>query len=254
MYTADGYSPYVHVHGVFGLIAGYSDSDVIAELIIGAVFAVAGYLGSERFRRRRGVTPWRLPSGAWAVVLFFFSLIGLLLYLIACSTTRPRAGGADSPEGVPPWGADPRNAGAPPPGGLNMPPPGGWNVPPSGGWNIPPPSGWEAQAPQGWDDPPAGGWGHPGGEAPPQVQPQEGQAPPPGGWNAPPPPGTVFPTLTTQGGPGAVPAPPMAPPPPPPPPRSWLPDPKGHHELRYWDGTKFTEHVADDGKITVDPL
>jgi len=41
---------------------------------------------------------------------------------------------------------------------------------------------------------------------------------------------------------------------PPPPPRSWLPDPGGRHELRYWDGTKFTEHVADGGKISTDPI
>ena len=45
-----------------------------------------------------------------------------------------------------------------------------------------------------------------------------------------------------------------APPPPPPTPRAWLADPGGRHELRYWDGTKFTEHVAAGKKLTVDPL
>jgi hypothetical protein len=40
----------------------------------------------------------------------------------------------------------------------------------------------------------------------------------------------------------------------PPSPRAWLADPAGRHELRYWDGTKFTEHVYDAGKITIDPL
>lgn len=40
-----------------------------------------------------------------------------------------------------------------------------------------------------------------------------------------------------------------APPPPPPPsvPASWAPDPYGRHELRYWDGSRWTEHVSDAG-------
>ena len=28
---------------------------------------------------------------------------------------------------------------------------------------------------------------------------------------------------------------------------SWLPDPSGTHELRYWNGTAWTEHVSDQG-------
>ncbi len=80
--------------------------------------------------------------------------------------------------------------------------------------------------------------------------------PPPGGWDAPPPPGTVFPGLGQPGPAGGAVAPAQAPPPPTPPrtPRSWLPDPSGRHELRYWDGTRFTEHVADGGKISTDPM
>ena len=56
--------------------------------------------------------------------------------------------------------------------------------------------------------------------------------------------------------PGSGAAPSSAPlePAPPPTPRAWLADPSGRHELRYWDGTRFTEHVADAGKITIDPL
>jgi hypothetical protein len=27
----------------------------------------------------------------------------------------------------------------------------------------------------------------------------------------------------------------------------WLPDPTGGHELRYWDGTTWTEHISDQG-------
>ena len=33
----------------------------------------------------------------------------------------------------------------------------------------------------------------------------------------------------------------------------WLPDPSGGHELRYWSGTAWTEHVSDQGTTSVDP-
>ncbi|SFF50072.1 PH domain-containing protein [Blastococcus tunisiensis] len=35
---------------------------------------------------------------------------------------------------------------------------------------------------------------------------------------------------------------------------SWLPDPGGMHELRYWDGRAWTEHVSDRGTTGQDPL
>ena len=34
----------------------------------------------------------------------------------------------------------------------------------------------------------------------------------------------------------------------------WLPDPVGGHELRYWDGSSWTEHVSDNGIETLAPL
>lgn len=34
----------------------------------------------------------------------------------------------------------------------------------------------------------------------------------------------------------------------------WLPDPTRRHELRYWSGDAWTEHVADEGVQAVDPL
>ena len=34
----------------------------------------------------------------------------------------------------------------------------------------------------------------------------------------------------------------------------WYPDPGGVHELRYHDGTKWTEHVSDHGRQSVAPL
>ncbi|WP_116449441.1 PH domain-containing protein [Blastococcus litoris] len=35
---------------------------------------------------------------------------------------------------------------------------------------------------------------------------------------------------------------------------NWLPDPTGMHELRYWDGSSWTEHVSDQGTTGQDPL
>jgi uncharacterized protein YxjI len=36
-------------------------------------------------------------------------------------------------------------------------------------------------------------------------------------------------------------------------PPAWLPDPFGRHESRWWDGTRWTEHVASHGRQGVDP-
>ena len=30
-------------------------------------------------------------------------------------------------------------------------------------------------------------------------------------------------------------------------PAEWLPDPTGRHELRYWDGARWSDHVSDRG-------
>ncbi|HUQ62195.1 MAG TPA: DUF2510 domain-containing protein [Acidimicrobiales bacterium] len=61
--------------------------------------------------------------------------------------------------------------------------------------------------------------------------------------------------------PGAQSTPLPAPPPPSQPapqvaagaPPGWHADPGGRHELRYWDGTAWTEHVSDRGTTGVDP-
>lgn len=37
------------------------------------------------------------------------------------------------------------------------------------------------------------------------------------------------------------------------PPANWYPDPLGRHELRYWDGSQWTEHVSSHGRQAVDP-
>jgi hypothetical protein len=35
---------------------------------------------------------------------------------------------------------------------------------------------------------------------------------------------------------------------------AWQPDPSGRHELRWWDGGRWTENVSDGGRPGVDPL
>ncbi len=35
-------------------------------------------------------------------------------------------------------------------------------------------------------------------------------------------------------------------------PANWYPDPHGRHELRYWDGATWTEHVSDRGVTAID--
>jgi hypothetical protein len=64
--------------------------------------------------------------------------------------------------------------------------------------------------------------------------------------------------LSIQASPSAAPAlaPPTAVPPPPPPsvPPGWRPDPTGRNELRYWDGSTWTDHVSSGGAQGADPM
>jgi hypothetical protein len=39
-----------------------------------------------------------------------------------------------------------------------------------------------------------------------------------------------------------------------PPVGAWHPDPAGRHELRWWDGQRWTESVSDGGATSTDPL
>jgi hypothetical protein len=213
----------VHDDRLIGLTmtVAYTSSELIEDLVLGAVLGVLGYVFSERYKRARGVTPWRVPSALWALLLFFLTVLGAIIYMIAYFTTRPRTGPARLDQTGQSWGRGPA--------GSHGPAREGWNTPQ--GWDAPPPPGrWESQPP--------------GASGPP----------PPGGWEGPPPPGTVMPGFGSPPAPGAVAGSVPVAPLPPPTPRAWLADPSGRHELRYWDGTKFTEHVADAGKITIDPL
>ena len=63
------------------------------------------------------------------------------------------------------------------------------------------------------------------------------------------------PVFSAAPAPLAPPAPPTAvvyPAPPAPP--VWHRDPSGRHELRYWDGVRWTEHVSSAGAQSVDPI
>ena len=37
-------------------------------------------------------------------------------------------------------------------------------------------------------------------------------------------------------------------------PADWYADPMGRHQFRYWDGSSWTDHVADNGAASLDPL
>ena len=37
-------------------------------------------------------------------------------------------------------------------------------------------------------------------------------------------------------------------------PANWYPDPKGRHQLRYWDGSNWTDHVSTNGVTGTDPI
>ena len=36
-------------------------------------------------------------------------------------------------------------------------------------------------------------------------------------------------------------------------PAAWYPDPSGRYELRYWNGSAWTEHVSRNGQQFTDP-
>jgi len=55
------------------------------------------------------------------------------------------------------------------------------------------------------------------------------------------------------GGNGSA-APPESPGPPPLAPAGWFADTSSRHQLRYWDGVQWTEHVSDNGVSAVDPV
>lgn len=55
---------------------------------LAVLFAALGYRTSTRYRALRGVTPWRLPSIAWALVCLVLQFVGLAIEILAELTTR----------------------------------------------------------------------------------------------------------------------------------------------------------------------
>ena len=221
----------MHVERVVGLTVVYTSTTLVDGFVLGVILASVVYFLSERYKRSRGVTPWRVPSGMWAVLLFLLSLIGVVLYLIACFTTRPKTGAADWVGGDQRWGPGPRDVGGRSPESWNERPPGRW------GSGVPQGSGCagsrrvavatarlrRSAATRGLGTPLLRlelcfpGWVRRACRAGPRGQ------------------NRLHRSRRLLRGHGS-------------------PDPSGRHELRYWDGTKFTEHVADAGKISTDPM
>ncbi|HEX4217476.1 MAG TPA: DUF2510 domain-containing protein [Acidimicrobiales bacterium] len=65
-----------------------SGAQTVLYVILAVLFAFVGYRLSENFRKQTGRTPWGMPSALWAFVWFLSLLLGLVLYLIARSTTK----------------------------------------------------------------------------------------------------------------------------------------------------------------------
>jgi hypothetical protein len=57
---------------------------------LAVVFGLLSYLRTGSFRQRSGQNPWGIHPIAWGVAGFFFGVIGLLIALLACMTTKTR--------------------------------------------------------------------------------------------------------------------------------------------------------------------
>jgi Na+/melibiose symporter-like transporter len=93
-------------------LAAISSSRLVLALVIGVVVAMVAYRSSERFKGTHHVTPWRIPSWAWALIGFLSLLLCAILMLIAQRTTKPSVAldHVDAAEsGAPPgWYPDPQ--------------------------------------------------------------------------------------------------------------------------------------------------
>ncbi|MDA8296492.1 MAG: DUF2510 domain-containing protein [Actinomycetota bacterium] len=93
-----------------------SPAALVENIVLALAFSWLGYRISVRHRAVRGVTPWRLPSYAWALICLVFQFIGLALEILAELTTRPAlpSGGQQAPSAtVPPYRFDVARPGGP---------------------------------------------------------------------------------------------------------------------------------------------
>lgn len=67
-----------------------SPTQLALSAALAVLFAALGYRTSVRYRALRGVTPWRVPSLAWALVCLVLTFVGLAVELVAELTTRSR--------------------------------------------------------------------------------------------------------------------------------------------------------------------
>lgn len=166
------------------------------------------------------------------IFLLIFSFISIIIGVIYFAVTRPKLIAVER-QGGGPGGWPPA-----PPGYQPIPP----QVPSS---PYPPPRESSAGPP---DQPESGPPAYPGGGPPPYPG-DSGPVPPyPGSGQTP-----SYPTYPGPA-PGFPQAPSYAPSPTSNPPFGWYPDPSGRHEKRYWDGTRWTEHVSDADQQSNDPL
>lgn len=193
------------MHGSAYLLAQSSSPGVlVAEVVIGVIFAILLYQFSVRFKRQTGNAPWHFPPALWAVLGLIFGLLGAILYLIAWATSRktpaPGATGYGGPQG---YGAEPYGAqpGYPPQPGYGTPPgyggqpgrypePGGYAPPggyppPDPGSGFPEPTESFPQRTGGYPQPSSGGFPQPAGgfQPPPGAAPRGGPSDDAGeGW------------------------------------------------------------------------
>jgi hypothetical protein len=179
---------------------------------------------------------WRAAGSnkvLWMVleIVLLIGLLSVIVGIIYLAVVRPRLQAVARQGGGGPWGAGPGQA----------PPWAGRPYPGAG-------PGWGGGAPPGYS---GGGQPQPGSGQPPYP----GQPPGPPG---PPPAGPPGPWAYPGGAPAGQASPYGQPPAPPPPvenpPFGWYGDPSGRHEKRYWDGTRWTEHVSDADVRSTDPV
>ena len=63
----------------------------IPQLVLAALFALAGYKEAQRFSRQYGRTPWGWEPWGWALALGLSWVIGIVLLAIAERTGRAQA-------------------------------------------------------------------------------------------------------------------------------------------------------------------
>ena len=72
------------------------ETTTLILFFLAVVFGLLSYLRTGSFRQRNGQNPWGIHPIAWGVAGFFFGVIGLLVALLACITTKPRPLGQGS--------------------------------------------------------------------------------------------------------------------------------------------------------------